>query len=121
MPPCLWDTYGAGPGRGLVGIVVGLKASQANRLEATLEQRRVELGLPEIMLDMTSLVRCLPLPRQISSFRFPHRNADAYLRDTLMDGAGFQKTETGATVFDVTADKPRALLQWFSHALLFGF
>jgi len=115
--------WGTDADRGKVDVlVIDNEASQANRLEAALEQRRGELGLPEIVLDLTS-AGSLPrhLPRQISSFRFPHRNADAYLRDAMMNGAGFQKTETGAAVFDATANNPRALLQWFPQALLFGF
>jgi CRISPR-associated protein GSU0053 (Cas_GSU0053) len=36
-------------------LVIDNEPSQANRLEAALEQRRAELGLPEIMLDLTSV------------------------------------------------------------------
>jgi hypothetical protein len=58
---------------------------------------------------------------RISSFRFPHRNADAYLRDAMLNGAKFPDTDAGAAIFGATADKPEALLQWFPQALLFGF
>ena len=87
-----------------------------------MEQRRAELGLPEIVLDLTS-VEALPphLPAQISSFRFPHRNADAYLRDAMLDGTKFLTTEVGKAIFSATADKPEALLQWFPQAWPFGF
>jgi hypothetical protein len=54
-------------------------------------------------------------------FRFPHRNADAYLRDATLDGASFMSSEVGRAVFDATADCPEALLQWCPQALLFGF
>jgi CRISPR-associated protein Csb1 len=54
-------------------------------------------------------------------FRFPHRNADAYLRDATLDGASFMGSEVGRAVFDATADCPEALLQWCPQALLFGF
>ena len=103
-------------------LVIDNEPSQSNRLEAALEQRRAELGLPEIVLDLTSVGALPPhLPAQISSFRFPHRNADAYLRDAMMDGTRFPKSEAGAAIFSATADKPEALLQWFPQALLFGF
>ena len=115
--------WGTGADRRPVDVlVIDNEPSQANRLEAALEQRRAELGLPEIMLDLTSVGALPPhLPAQISSFRFPHRNADAYLRDAMLDGTKFLKSEAGAAIFGATADKPEALLQWFPQALLFGF
>ena len=115
--------WGTGADRRPVDVlVIDNEPSQANRLEAALEQRRAELGLPEIVLDLTS-VEALPphLPAQISSFRFPHRNADAYLRDAMLDGTKFLTTEVGKAIFSATADKPEALLQWFPQALPFGF
>jgi CRISPR-associated protein Csb1 len=103
-------------------LVIDNEPSQANRLEAALEQRRAGLGLPEIVLDLSSVGTLPPhLPGQISSFRFPHRNADAYLRDAMLDGTRFLRSEVGAAIFGATADKPEALLQWFPQALLFGF
>jgi CRISPR-associated protein Csb1 len=103
-------------------LVIDNEPSQANRLEAALEQRRAELGLPEIVLDLSSVGALPPhLPGRISSFRFPHRNADAYLRDAVLDGTRFPRSEVGAAIFGATADKPEALLQWFPQALLFGF
>jgi CRISPR-associated protein Csb1 len=103
-------------------LVIDNEPSQANRLEAALQQRRAELGLPEIALSLTPVGALPPhLPRQISSFRFPHRNADAYLRDAKLDGAQFLSTETGKAIFAATADEPEALLRWFPQALLFGF
>jgi CRISPR-associated protein Csb1 len=103
-------------------LVIDNEPSQANRLEAALEQRRAELGLPEVVLNLTPVGALPPhLPRQISSLRFPHRNADAYLRDAMLDGAKFLSTETGKAIFAATADTPEALLRWFPQALLFGF
>jgi len=115
--------WGGGADRRPVDVlVIDNEPSQANRLEAAMEQRRAELGLPEIVLDLTSVGALPPhLPGQISSFRFPHRNADAYLRDAMLDGNKFLNTEVGAAIFGATADKPEALLQWFPQALLFGF
>jgi len=115
--------WGGGADRRPVDVlVIDNEPSQANRLEAAMEQRRAELGLPEIVLDLTSVGALPPhLPGQISSFRFPHRNADAYLRDAMLGGTKFLKSEAGAAIFGATADKPEALLQWFPQALLFGF
>jgi CRISPR-associated protein Csb1 len=115
--------WGEGVDRRPVDIlVIDNEPSQANRLEAALEDRRAELGLPEILLDLSS-AGTLPahLPRRISSFRFPHRNADAYLRDAMLNGKQFLSSEPGRAIFDATADRPEALLQWCPQALLFGF
>jgi len=115
--------WGHGADRRQVDVlVIDNEPSQANRLEAALEQHRAELGLPEIVLDLTPVGSLPPhLPGQISSFRFPHRNGDAYLRDAMLSGTRFLNTDIGAAIFGATADKPEALLQWFPQALLFGF
>lgn len=115
--------YGEGDDRRPIDVlVIDNEPSQANRLEAALEGLRDQLRLPEIVLDLSSLGTLPPhLPRRISSFRFPHRNADAYLRDAMLDGQRFLVTEVGRAVFDATADRPEALFAWFPQALLFGF
>ena len=115
--------WGGGTERRPVDVlVIDNEPSQANRLVAALEQRRADLGLPEIVLDLSSIGELPPhLPGRISSFRFPHRNADAYLRDAMLNGTRFLSTDTGAAIFSATADNPEVLLQWFPQALLFGF
>lgn len=103
-------------------IVVDNVPSQANRLEAALERLAPEIGLPTVMLDLSGLEPLPPhLPRQLSGLRFPHRQADAYLRDAVLDGMPFPKTEIGRRILDATADTPDALFEWFPQALLFGF
>lgn len=103
-------------------IVIDNVPSQANRLEAALRRLRDALGLPEIILDLSSL-EPLPahLPRSLSSFQFPHRQADAYLRDAQLGGTPFPKTEFGKRLFDATREDALALLEWFPQALLYGF
>lgn len=115
--------WGDGDGRAVVDIlVIDNEPSQANRMEASLERLREELGLPEIVLDLSEAGPLPPhLPKKISSFRFPHRNADAYLRDADLDGTRFPNTPVGQAIFGATADQPEALLEWFPQALLFGF
>lgn len=103
-------------------IVIDNTPSQANRLEAALEGLRSALGLPELVLDLTS-VEALPshLPRRLSGFRFPHRHADAYLRDAMLDGQPFPRTPVGKAIVEATAEEPTPLFQWFPQALLFGY
>jgi CRISPR-associated protein Csb1 len=103
-------------------VVIDNVPSQANRLEAALLRLRSELGLPDVELDLSECGPLPPhLPRRLSGFRFPHRQADAYLRDATLDGADFPKTPVGRELMEATADQPSALLQWFPQALLYGF
>jgi CRISPR-associated protein Csb1 len=103
-------------------VVIDNVPSQANRLEAALERLAPKLGIPTVVLDLSSLDPLPPhLPTRLTSFRFPHRQADAYLRDSTLNGTAFAKTEIGSGIFSATADNPFALFQWFPQALLFGF
>lgn len=103
-------------------IVIDNVPSQANRLEDALRRHRDALSIPELVLDLSSLTH-LPshLPRQLSSLQFPHRNADAYLRDALLDGEDFMKTCLGRSIFGATAQTCGPLMAWFPQALLYGF
>lgn len=103
-------------------IVIDNVPSQANRAEAALRGRAEALGLPELVLDLTSLPSLPPhLPRRLSSFDFPHRHADAYLRDAVLDGAAFPTTEHGRALFAATAHDPSALMRWSPQSLVYGF
>lgn len=116
-----WD--GEGEERAPVDVVViDNVPSQANRLEEGLRRLREQLRLPEITLDLSSL-EPLPahLPRALSSFQFPHRQADAYLRDAIMDGQPFERTDLGKRLFGATREDAMALLEWFPQSLLYGF
>lgn len=103
-------------------IVIDNVPSQANRHEEQLRLARQSCGLPELVLDLSEMDR-LPahLPRQLSSFQFPHRNADAYLRDAELDGLPFPKTERGAAILAATPWTCGPLVAWFPQALLYGF
>lgn len=115
--------WGEGDARRVVDVIgIDNEPSQANRLEAALESMRADLGLPELVLDLSGLEPLPPhVPRSLSIFRFPHRNADAYLRDALLDGTDFLKSDIGQSIFNATADKADALMKWCPQALLFGF
>ena len=103
-------------------IVIDNVPSQANRLEEALRRSRESTSIPEFVLDLSTLPR-LPahLPRSLSSLQFPHRNADAYLRDSQLDGEDFLKTEIGRAIFGATAETCGPLMSWFPQALLYGF
>lgn len=103
-------------------IVIDNVPSQANRLEDALRKERESIGVPELVLDLADL-SCLPshLPRKISSLQFPHRNADAYLRDAMLDETDFLQTDMGKDIFGATAQSCGPLMAWFPQSLLFGF
>ena len=103
-------------------IVIDNVPSQANRLEDALRRHREDTGIPELVLDLSAIAG-LPahLPKQLSSLQFPHRNADAYLRDAMLDGKDFLKTELGEALFSATPQTCGAIVGWFPQALLYGF
>ena len=103
-------------------IVIDNVPSQANRLEEALRRHRDSTSIPELVLDLSELPH-LPahLPRSLSSLEFPHRNADAYLRDAKLGGEDFLKTAIGQAIFGATAQTCGPLVAWFPQALLYGF
>lgn len=103
-------------------IVIDNVPSQANRLEDCLRRHRKATGIPEFVLDFSD-VSGLPahLPRRLSSLQFPHRNADAYLRDAKLGDTDFLKSEIGIAIFGATAQTCGPLIAWFPQALLYGF
>ena len=103
-------------------IVIDNVPSQANRLEEALRRNRASVAVPELVLDLTDIGN-LPahLPRQLSSLEFPHRNADAYLRDARLGTDDFMRTELGRAIFAATARACGPLIAWFPQALLYGF
>ena len=103
-------------------IVIDNVPSQANRLEQALRRDREASSIPEFVLDLSEL-GSLPahLPRSLSSLDFPHRNADAYLRDARLGDLDFTKTDVGRAIFGATAQECGPLMSWFPQALLYGF
>ena len=105
-------------------IVIDNVPSQANRLEAALADTADTTRLPVLQLDLDvpDLAHLPPhLPSKLSSLRWPHRNADSYLRDSMSDDQAFISTPLGKSLIDATADTAAALVAWFPQALLFGF
>ena len=103
-------------------IVIDNVPSQANRLEHALRRDRESSSIPELVLDLSDL-RGLPahLPRSLSSLEFPHRNADAYLRDSVLGDERFITTAMGQAIFGATGQECGPLMSWFPQALLYGF
>ena len=103
-------------------IVIDNVPSQANRLEEAIRSQRDAVGVPEFILDLSDMTH-LPahLPREISSWHFPHRVADAYLRDSQLDGVDFPRSKLGRAVLEATPWSAAPLIEWFPGAALFGY
>ncbi|MCP2261642.1 CRISPR-associated protein Csb1 [Streptoalloteichus tenebrarius] len=84
--------------------------SESNRVEEALERAVAEgrLRLPHLLVEHE-----LSTGRRvrISSFTAPHRYADAYFRDSLLDGQAFDKTAVGKSLRAATAEDCRALYE----------
>jgi CRISPR-associated protein Csb1 len=95
-------------------VVIDQVPSQANRVEeALLEARdsgRVELPIIQMVVDGTRL----------TSLQFPHRYADAYLRDSEIDGVRFDDSPIGKALRSATAEDARPLYAREPYSLLFG-
>lgn len=70
--------------------------SQANRAEESLLRASCEgrLHIPAISIEHSAIT--------LSSLEAPHRYADAYLRDSTIDGTPFDKSEIGAAMISAT-------------------
>ncbi len=95
-------------------VVIDQVPSQANRVEeALLEARdsgRVELPIIQMVVDGVRL----------TSLQFPHRYADAYLRDSEIDGVRFDDSPAGKALRSATAEDVRPLYAREPYSLLFG-
>lgn len=92
-------------------------ASQANRAEeALLRARRAgRISIPLMELRHSGAADVL-----LSSLEFPHRYADAYLRDSLLDGVPFDRTDLGRALRSASAADATALFRADPGSLVFG-
>lgn len=95
--------------------------SQANRMEEALQQAVDEgrLKIPVIEVDFTG-GDLLSEVGKVTSLQAPHRIADAILRDSLLDGKPFRKTEVGKKVDAVSLANATPLYELCPTALVFG-
>ncbi|TDB97416.1 type I-U CRISPR-associated protein Cas7 [Micromonospora fluostatini] len=97
-------------------VVVDQVPSQANRVEEALlaarDAGRVDLPLFELTMKEEGV--------RLTSLDFPHRYADAYLRDSEVDGVRFDDSQVGRTLRRVSADDVRPLYRREPYSLVFG-
>lgn len=99
-------------------VVIDQEPSQANRIEEALrdayDQGRLLLPLFEMRIS-TELGDI-----RLTSLDFPHRYADAYLRDSLVDGVRFDESPVGKRLRAATVADVRPLYEREPASLIFG-
>lgn len=108
--------------------------SQANRMELAL-QEAIDVGrlkLPLVVVDFSendptgdleadeAAGRLIDKVGRITSLQVPHRLADAYLRDSELDGQPFRKSPRGKALDTASAANATPLFELCPTALLFG-
>jgi len=100
-------------------VLVDSVQSQANRLEeCLLDAIHDGVPIPHVAVDFSS--SNLGGVEEITSLDAPHRVYDAILRDSLLDGEPFMKSEIGLRLAKAKAEDASALLEVSPTALLFG-
>jgi CRISPR-associated protein Csb1 len=95
-------------------VVIDQESSQANRVEEALRDA-VDggvLGLPMLELRSGSV--------RLTSLDFPHRYADAYVRDSMIGGVRFDQTPVGKRLREVSTGDVRPLYEREPCSLLLG-
>ena len=99
--------------------------SQANRMEDALQQAidngetLKDCAIPVLSVDFTGL-GLLDEMRRVTSLEAPHRAADAILRDSLLDGVPFRKSDKGRLLDAASPQNATPLYQLCPTALVFG-
>jgi len=98
-------------------VLLDSTPSQANRAEeALLKARRAG----RVELPLLELRHAGAAPVVLTSLEFPHRYADAYLRDSRVDGVPFDKTELGKSMLAASLQDATALYTHDPGSLVFG-
>lgn len=99
-------------------VVIDQAPSQANRVEEALRLARDagRLALPVFELSLHTEVG----PVRLTSLDFPHRYADAYLRDSEVDGKRFDSSGYGQAIRSATVDDVRPLYAREPYSLVYG-
>jgi CRISPR-associated protein Csb1 len=95
--------------------------SQANRMElALLEATRAgKIQVPLVEVDFAGADGLADVGT-LTSLEAPHRLADAYLRDSTLNGMGFRQTDEGRSLSDASVVNATPLLDLCPSALVFG-
>jgi CRISPR-associated protein Csb1 len=91
--------------------------SQANRAEEALlrAHRAGRVRVPLLQIEHSGAA-----PVVLTSLEFPHRYADAYLRDSLLDGTKFDQSPVGKALLASTSADASALYAQDPGSLVYG-
>jgi CRISPR-associated protein Csb1 len=106
-------------GEAVMTVVLDQVPSQSNRVEEAVYQavRAGRLGLAHLLLEHElSNGRTV----RVSSFTAPHRFADAYWRDSLVDSVSFDQSHIGRQLRAATAEDCTALYEREPFSILLG-
>jgi len=99
-------------------VTVDQEQSSANRVEEAL---RIASDAGRITLPMFEMVVMTEAGKiRLTSFDFPHRYADAYLRDSVIGGKAFDDSDAGKRLRTVSTDDVRPLYEREPLSLVFG-
>ncbi|GAA1843841.1 hypothetical protein GCM10009836_24000 [Pseudonocardia ailaonensis] len=98
-------------------VVLDQVPSQANRAEEALLRayREGRVQVPLLQIDHSGAA-----PLVLTSLEFPHRYADAYLRDSLLDGEAFDRTSLGKELLSASLADATALYSRDPGSLIYG-
>ncbi|MFG1701505.1 type I-U CRISPR-associated RAMP protein Csb1/Cas7u [Nonomuraea sp. NPDC049309] len=99
-------------------VTIDQEQSQANRVEEALRDARDSGRIELPMLELRAPTSHGEV--RITSFDAPHRYADAYWRDSMIDGVRFDKSPIGQRLRSVGAADARPLFEREPASLIFG-
>jgi CRISPR-associated protein Csb1 len=116
QPPYVLEEryFDTGPRR---NVLLDSVQSQANRMEEALlrAHRGRVIEVPLMVLEHAGEATAT-----LTSLQLPHRYADAYLRDALLDGQPFDKSELGRSLLAASPDDATAIFRHDPGSLVFG-
>lgn len=106
-------------GHDVTCVLIDSVQSQANRMEEALQTLWDEkkIALPVVSVDFSSVA---PEVGRVTSLNAPHRIADALLRDSVLDGQLFRRSDIGKSFTDASTRNAAALFRVCPTGLVFG-
>ncbi len=105
-------------GQSRKAVVIDQEPSQANRIEEALRDACYQGRLQLPLFEMTVPTELGEI--RLTSLDFPHRYADAYLRDSLVDGVRFDQSPVGRRLRGASVADVRPLYEREPASLIFG-
>lgn len=101
-------------------VLLNSVQSEANHMELALLDawERGRIPLPVVTVDFSQAD--LPKGLRVTSLEAPHRIADALLRDSLLDGKPFRRSDVGRRLDDVESRNATALFELCPTTLVLG-